>query len=69
MYTGHHTGRLRSNPSATRHAAWTMVLVAMLLMPALSRLVPAVGVPMPQAARDVVAAAPFRGLASGPGVC
>ncbi len=48
---------LRVPAGATRHAAWTVVLVAMLLMPALSRLVPAVGVPVPPAARDVVAAA------------
>ena len=47
---------LRVRAGATRHAAWTVVLVAMLLMPALSRLVPAVGVPVPSAARDVVAA-------------
>ena len=47
---------LRVRAGATRHAAWTVVLVAMLLMPALSRLVPAVGVPLPPAARDVVAA-------------
>ena len=47
---------LRVRAGATRHAAWTVVLVAMLLMPALSRLVPAVGVPVPPAARDVVAA-------------
>ena len=48
---------LRVRAGATRHAAWTAVLVAMLLMPALSRLVPAVGVPVPPAARDVAAAA------------
>ena len=48
---------LRVQAGATRHAAWTIVLVAMLLMPALSRLVPAVGVPVPPAARDIVAAA------------
>ena len=48
---------LRVRPAGTRHAAWAFVLVAMLLMPALSRLVPAVGVPVPPAPRDVVAAA------------
>ena len=48
---------LRVRAGATRHAAWTVVLVAMLLMPALSRLVPAVVVPVPPAARDIVAAA------------
>ena len=48
---------LRVRAGATRHAAWTIVLVAMLLMPALPRLVPAVGVPLPHAARDAVAAA------------
>ena len=46
---------LRVRAGATRHAAWTVVLVAMLLMPVLSRLVPAAGVPVPPAARDVVA--------------
>ncbi len=48
---------LRVRSGATQHAAWTIVLVAMLLMPVLSRLVPAVGVPVPTAARDIVAAA------------
>ncbi len=48
---------LRVRAGATRHAAWTVVLVAMLLMPALSRLVPAVDVPVPPAARDVLTAA------------
>ena len=48
---------LRVRAGATRHAGWTIVLVAMLLMPVLSRLVPAVGVPVPTAARNVVAAA------------
>ena len=48
---------LRVRAGATRHAAWTIVLVAMLLMPALSHLVPAVGVPVPPAARDIVGAA------------
>lgn len=44
----------RVRDSTTRHAAWTIVLVAMLLMPALSRLVPNVGVPLPAAARGIV---------------
>ena len=48
---------LRVRAGAARHGAWTVVLVAMLLMPALSRLVPALGVPVPPAARDAVAAA------------
>ena len=48
---------LRVQAGATRHAAWTIVLVAMLLMPALSRLVPDVGVPIPPAARGIVTAA------------
>ena len=33
---------LRVRSGATRHTAWTTVLVTMLLMPALSRLAPAV---------------------------
>ena len=44
---------LRVEAGAARHRAWTIVLVAMLLMPALARLVPAVGVPMPGAARGI----------------
>ena len=48
---------LRVRSGATRHAAWTIVVVAMLLMPVLSRLVPAVGGPVPPAARDLLAAA------------
>ena len=48
---------LRVRAGATRHAALTVVLVAMLLMPVLSRLVPAVGLPVPPAARDVLTAA------------
>ena len=47
----------RVRAGATRHAAWTIVLAAMLLMPALLRLVPAVGLPVPTAARDAVATA------------
>ena len=43
---------LRVRAGAARHAAWTVVLAAMLLMPALARLVPAVDVPvMPALAR------------------
>ena len=43
---------LRVRAGAARHAAWTVVLAAMLLMPALARLVPAVDVPvMPTLAR------------------
>ena len=38
---------LRVRAGAVRHASWTAVLVAMLLMPALVRSVPAVAVPMP----------------------
>ncbi len=48
---------LRVRSGATRHTAWTIVLVAMLLMPVLSRLVPAVGLPVPPTARDLFAAA------------
>ena len=48
---------LRVRSGATRHTAWTTVLVAMLLMPVLSHLVPAVGLPVPTAARDIVAPA------------
>ena len=44
----------RVRESTTRHTAWTIVLVAMLLMPALSRLVPNVGVPMPAIARGTL---------------
>ena len=46
---------LRVQASNTRHTAWTVVLVAMLLMPVLSRAVPTVGVPMPAAVRSIVA--------------
>ena len=46
---------LRVRAGAARHAAWTVVLAAMLLMPALARLVPAVDVPMPALARFVAA--------------
>ena len=42
---------LRVRAGAARHAAWTVVLAAMLLMPALARLVPAVDVPMPALTR------------------
>ena len=44
----------RVRESTTRHTAWTIVLVAMLLMPALSRLVPNGGVPMPAIARGTL---------------
>jgi beta-lactamase regulating signal transducer with metallopeptidase domain len=38
---------LRLRAGAVRHASWTAVLVAMLFMPALVRLVPAIAVPIP----------------------
>jgi beta-lactamase regulating signal transducer with metallopeptidase domain len=41
---------LRVRAGAVRHASWTTVLVAMLLMPALVRSVPAIPVPIPVAA-------------------
>jgi beta-lactamase regulating signal transducer with metallopeptidase domain len=41
---------LRVRAGAVRHASWTAVLVAMLLMPVLVRSVPAIAVPIPLAA-------------------
>ena len=39
-------GRVR--PGGVRHAAWASVVVAMLLMPVLGRVLPAVDVPLPR---------------------
>src|SRR5687768_6136773 len=38
---------LRVRTAAVRHAAWTLVLIAMLLMPLLSSVVPALPLPLP----------------------
>jgi len=38
---------LRVRAGAVRHASWTAVLIAMLLMPALVRFIPAIAVPVP----------------------
>ena len=53
----------RAQAVTTRHAAWTVVLVAMLLMPVLSGLVPHVGVPLPAITRGVLM--PTAGQPSG----
>ena len=50
----------RVRDTTTRHAAWTIVFVAMLLMPALSRVVPGVGVPMPAIARGTLTPPPAQ---------
>lgn len=52
----------RVRDSTTRHTAWTIVLVSMLLMPALSRLVPNVKVSLPAPARSIVTAPAFPSL-------
>lgn len=46
---------LRVQAGASRHTAWTVVLIAMLLMPVLSRAVPPVAVPVPAAVSGLVA--------------
>ena len=48
---------LRVQGNGVLHAAWTTVLVAMLLMPVLPSLVPTVTVPVPAPARHIAAAA------------
>ncbi len=47
---------LRVHASTVRHTAWTVVLIAMLLMPVLSVAVPTVNVPLPEPVRRIVAA-------------
>ena len=47
---------LRVHASTVRHTAWTVVLIAMLLMPVLSVAVPTVSVPLPEPVRRIVAA-------------
>ena len=47
---------LRVHASTVRHTAWTVVLIAMLLMPVLSVAVPTVRVPLPEPVRRIVAA-------------
>src|SRR5688500_8106784 len=44
---------LRVRASAARHAAWTIVLGAMLLMPLLTSWLPGLAVPLPPAAAQV----------------
>lgn len=48
---------LRVRAAAVLHSAWTAVLVAMLLMPVLPSIVPALAVPVPAAAGDIFDAA------------
>ena len=48
---------LRVRAAAVRHSAWRAVLVAMLLMPVLPSIVPALPVPVPAAAGDLFDAA------------
>ena len=48
---------LRVRANGVLHAAWAGVLVAMLLMPALPSLVPAITVPLPAPARHIAAVA------------
>ena len=50
--------RIRS--SGTRHAAWATALVVMLLMPVLTRVVPAIHVSVPERARPLMPASPVR---------
>ena len=46
---------LRVRSSGVRHAAWTAVLCAMLLMPVLPYCVPSIAIPVPEAAHSAVA--------------
>ena len=48
----------RMRASNTRHAAWATVLVVMLLMPVLTRVVPAIRVPVPEGATRSIAISP-----------
>src|SRR5206468_3873673 len=49
---------MRVGSGAVKHATWTAVLCAMLLMPILPHVVPAISIPVPRQARPVSLAAP-----------
>src|SRR6185503_8629605 len=46
---------LRRGPASTRHAIWTMAFAALLTLPALSYVLPAVDVPVPERWRPAAA--------------